>query len=442
MSISAVREPTGFGKPKEPHTIMITRNGKTRQFIIKPIAFSVFVAVVFSLMAGYLGATTYLVFRDDLIGASYARNARMQYEYEDRIAALRGKLDRIVSRQLLDQQAIEQRVEELLLRQNSLGSRKTQMDSLIEKARANGLGGATPVPELRPDINKNTATNSFTTGSIKTGTREKLAALAGSFNLRGSVEGSSTRAIASTSTPQRKATYQPASKYTERLFGRIASEIGDIDARQREEVNKLRIAASGRSRKIAKVLTSIGVQVPRGLKANIGGPFVPLDQSASFDIHLNALDGSLKALNKVSATARALPLQKPLTTLNTSSRFGSRVDPFNGRMSMHTGTDYRAKRGTPVFSAGGGVVIEAKRNGGYGKTIKVQHRNGYTTRYAHLSRILVKAGQRINAGDVIGKVGSTGRSTGPHLHYELRKNGESINPGRYMKAGKNLKTLL
>jgi murein DD-endopeptidase MepM/ murein hydrolase activator NlpD len=111
-----------------------------------------------------------------------------------------------------------------------------------------------------------------------------------------------------------------------------------------------------------------------------------------------------------------------------SSGYGPRRDPINRRRKFHKGIDYRADRGTPVYAAGPGVVIQAGRHHGYGKLIVVDHGQGLTTRYAHLSKIEVAEGDFVPAGQEIGAVGATGRATGPHLHFEVRQNGEALNP--------------
>lgn len=112
-----------------------------------------------------------------------------------------------------------------------------------------------------------------------------------------------------------------------------------------------------------------------------------------------------------------------------SSGFGWREDPFRRRKKFHHGADIRARPGTPVLSAGDGVVVFAGRRGGYGKVIDIDHGGGVITRYAHLRRIEVKADAAIRAGERIGQVGSTGRATGPHLHFEVRLDGRAVNPG-------------
>ncbi len=124
-----------------------------------------------------------------------------------------------------------------------------------------------------------------------------------------------------------------------------------------------------------------------------------------------------------------------------TSGFGYRRDPFGrkhrSRRPHHNGLDYGAHRGTPVFSAGPGVVVRARRWGQYGRIVVVDHRNGYETRYAHLHRISVRKGDRVAAGDNIGSVGSTGRTTGPHLHFELRLDGRALDPRPYLSAAES-----
>jgi len=115
-----------------------------------------------------------------------------------------------------------------------------------------------------------------------------------------------------------------------------------------------------------------------------------------------------------------------------SSGFGYRRDPFTGRSKFHKGMDFGANRGTPVFAPADGVVSFAGREGGYGKIVSIDHGYGIVTRYAHNSRLLVKTGQRISRWEKIAEVGSTGRSSGPHLHYEVRLNGVPVDPEKYI----------
>ncbi len=152
-------------------------------------------------------------------------------------------------------------------------------------------------------------------------------------------------------------------------------------------------------------------------------------QSKSFDEIINlAKDYS----NKI----RCIPAIQPISNKDLSrisSGFGYRIDPHYGIKKMHTGTDFAAPRGTPVYATGNGQVIKAenKVRGGYGKNIIIDHGYGYKTQYAHLNRLAVKEGQKVKRGELIGYVGSTGKSTSPHLHYEVHLNDKKVNPINY-----------
>lgn len=117
----------------------------------------------------------------------------------------------------------------------------------------------------------------------------------------------------------------------------------------------------------------------------------------------------------------------------TTSSYGLRKDPFHGGARMHNGTDMAAPTGAPVYATGDGVVLRSRNAGGYGLLVEIAHGHGYVTRYAHLSKLLVPEGAIVMRGQMVGRVGSTGRSTGPHLHYEVRINGKSVEPSRYMQ---------
>jgi murein DD-endopeptidase MepM/ murein hydrolase activator NlpD len=147
------------------------------------------------------------------------------------------------------------------------------------------------------------------------------------------------------------------------------------------------------------------------------------EDSAEIEALINRLQGTVSGTPGRGLAAFALPLRGAFT-----SRFGLRTHPLFGRRHFHTGVDIAAPRGTPVRAAMEGTVLFAGWYGGYGKLVVLDHGNGLSTLYGHLSAILVGAGTRVNRGDIIGRVGSTGYSTGPHLHYEVRQNGRPIDP--------------
>ncbi|WAA12258.1 M23 family metallopeptidase [Fervidibacillus halotolerans] len=140
---------------------------------------------------------------------------------------------------------------------------------------------------------------------------------------------------------------------------------------------------------------------------------------------------TLAIVGEVSEELRYTPTAWPTVPNTITSEYGLRRDPFNYAPSFHSGIDIRGSYGTPVFATADGKVIFAEYYGGYGNTIKIKHNGTYTTLYGHLSKINVNVGDTVKKGDIIGAIGSTGRSTGPHLHYEIIKNGKTVNPKPY-----------
>jgi murein DD-endopeptidase MepM/ murein hydrolase activator NlpD len=135
---------------------------------------------------------------------------------------------------------------------------------------------------------------------------------------------------------------------------------------------------------------------------------------------------------------KLLPTTQPVNVSYNASSFGWRLDPFTGRQAFHEGIDFAATVGTPIIAAAGGVVIAAEYHHDFGNMLEVDHGNDIVTRYAHASRLLVKVGDIVRRGQHIADIGSTGRSTGPHLHFEVLVKGMPQNPGKFLSAGADL----
>ena len=149
----------------------------------------------------------------------------------------------------------------------------------------------------------------------------------------------------------------------------------------------------------------------------------------SRDDYLSSIEA--KILQK-SVLKDMLPNSSPINAAFNSSSYGWRTDPFNGNEAFHEGLDFSANTGTPISAAADGIVTSAERTSDYGNIVKIDHGAGLETRYAHASVLLVKSGERVVKGQVVAQVGSTGRSTGPHLHYEIRLNGNALDPRKYL----------
>jgi murein DD-endopeptidase MepM/ murein hydrolase activator NlpD len=182
--------------------------------------------------------------------------------------------------------------------------------------------------------------------------------------------------------------------------------------------------------------------MPDGLDEGVGGPFIPAVEGADSDSIVDDANDVYLALARFQAAKGAsdlAPIHKPLDHMTRiSSGFGNRTDPFTGGRAYHAGLDFPAPKGTTVMSAGYGKVTFVGQRSGYGNTVEVTHASGLLTRYGHLSAFLVKEGQIVNTGTPIAKVGSTGRSTGPHLHFEVRRKDQAVDPGKYLAAGRRL----
>ena len=425
--------PTGqsavFGKRKEPHTVIIARGNEIRHFTIRPWLAAFLGSALAAIVIGYLLATSYLVLRDDLIGATTARQARMQQAYEDRISALRAQVDRITSRQLLDQQLMETKVSELLERQTQLSQRHGRLGPILE--RAENEVGAAPVEDgaatAKPDQ------HAEVTGSIDQSATYSVASLSAG----------DTRPFSLWSTRSDPLPNDSAADRADKLFVSINQSLKAIETEQLTRVTTLADNAYKNADAITQALTAAGLPVASDFgKSDVGGPLVPLDPSMVFDSKVKELDEALDALDHLKKEARRLPLANPAPGHSITSPFGVRTDPILGTAALHSGMDFRAPIGMAAKVTAPGIVTKAGWNGGYGRMVEVDHGNGFATRYGHLSEIDVTVGQKLAAGDIIGKTGSSGRSTGPHLHYEVRHNGEAVDPLRFLTVGKKVEQYL
>ncbi len=190
---------------------------------------------------------------------------------------------------------------------------------------------------------------------------------------------------------------------------------------------------------------------PVGDQAALGGPLVEardpralaavLDVDPAFAARIQHVAADLSQSEALSASADTLPLDRPTSGTSQASGFGVRLDPFTGRPALHTGLDFAGPVMTPIRSTGPGIVSFTGLRSGYGQTIEIDHGHGFKTRYAHLAAIGVGAGDHVALGQRIGALGSTGRSTGPHLHYEVWVNGRAINPQRFLEAGDDVRQI-
>ncbi len=416
--------------------IVIISRDNTRTYTFSPLALFGGLTLFLTVSLGFLAATTYLVFRDDLFDLVRERNADMQQAYEDRIARLRSEIDRISSRQILDSVAMDEKVDKIMSAQQGISERQRAVGELIDKARSIGLidshNAAIPADKRA--------------AADPTDVTDPVSAYADAG--RASLIDQQFEALTSKS---EKGSVAP--KFDLRTadgkpdFKAISSHLAAVDAEQAKAVEAIADAANSR------VNAAIGIMADAGLSVSVpdvrgdsqdavGGPYIPIGGAQALAAAMQEADQAFGRIALVKAEASRLPLIRPMPGGEMTSNFGSRRDPFLGSLAFHAGIDFRSPTGTDIRPTAPGVVTVAGWSGGYGNMVEVDHGNGVTTRYGHMSKILANVGDRVTRDTVIGEVGSTGRSTGPHLHYETRINGVALNPVNYIEAGNRLASLL
>ena len=218
-----------------------------------------------------------------------------------------------------------------------------------------------------------------------------------------------------------------------------AAELARFEARQIAFARRLTKAANLRTERAAEAIRKFGLnpdKLTKNSMAGMGGPLIPFFKGRNQQLHptLERLNLALQRMDALERTLIAIPSGKPSSTGMLSSSYGYRRDPFTGGGAMHSGIDFKGPHGLPIRAAAGGRVTLAGWKSGYGKTVEITHGNGLMTRYAHLSKISVATGQKVEQGIRLGAMGSTGRSTGTHLHFEVRLNGNAINPRPFLEA--------
>jgi murein DD-endopeptidase MepM/ murein hydrolase activator NlpD len=196
---------------------------------------------------------------------------------------------------------------------------------------------------------------------------------------------------------------------------------------------------------LSKLLAKTGLDVERlvadapaasgAFSQGSGGPLVPAVGRGAGRATERAAAAELDRIRRMERVLLAMPLAAPMSEYKLNSGFGYRRDPFRRRGAIHTGLDFGGPRNAPILATAPGTVTEAGRSGAYGIMVVIDHGMGIETRYAHLSRALVRVGDRVAAGRIVGAMGRTGRATGAHLHYEIRVDGRPLNPKPFIEAG-------
>ncbi len=429
-----------FANTTSPFSIVIGSGSNPRIISIRPWLATVGGILGTLLLGWYLTATLYLVFRDEMLAKLMNQQTEMQYAYEDRLAALRNQIDKVTSRQLLDQNSLEGKLHELLSRQAQLETRQTIVASLAEQPIFAGVRAAPARPSSR-------AADPLSTGSVRAfapaDTRPTPAQDA--FELRSVVP----RATGGRDMGGPEKALDRSSMMDAPASIAVASARDAADRMERQQIRALDAldrVARGNAQKYSAIFAETGLDASRfvssGKTSAQGGPLVPISANRAagpFEHKLAQVQFAVQQTERMRKVVGTLPIARPMPAdYETTSGFGTRSDPFTRSMAMHTGIDFRAPSGTLVKATAAGKIVESGHTGGYGNMVEIDHGNGISSRYAHLSVLDVDVGETVPKGAVIGRVGSTGRSTGPHLHYETRIDGDPTDPLRFLRAGQRL----
>jgi murein DD-endopeptidase MepM/ murein hydrolase activator NlpD len=476
-----------FPKPRDYPThyaISFARGERARTFALRPSVLVGVVSTVPLLALGCLALTLLFIFRDDLLASLMSRQAEMQYAYEDRLASMHTQIERMKSRELLQEQAYQGRLHELFVRQAQLETRATLVASLAQRAGSGAdVTGDIPRPPStqRPESAAKAASQEAASNPLLSqrfsGAPAGLPPAISSFapittsrpfpepkphpdamelRLAPSAEPSeaapSPHQQSTNAAPERDAADSSLDATLPARLAIAASALDRVERKQVDTLAQLRVPALAAAQRLRTALAETGLSPDRliapagGKTLPQGGPLMPVQlgpDSSPFAREFAQVQEAVLATDRLRRIVPYVPVRKPLPGApEVTSGFGVRLDPFLGRPAMHTGIDLRDDYGAPVRATAAGKVVTAEWTGGYGNMVEVDHGNGIATRYGHLSGIAVREGQSVEVGTVVGRIGSTGRATGPHLHYEVRIDDEAVDPARFLRAAAKLATAI
>jgi murein DD-endopeptidase MepM/ murein hydrolase activator NlpD len=439
--------------PNSHYFLTVSRGDKVRAFAIRPALAAAAFAAIPALALWATGATAFIAFHDQIVTTIMARETQLQTDYETKLSDARAETDRVKSRQLLDQNAFETKMHDLVIRQARLERRGAEVAALAaeagadataltdarpRKSRAGGalaaiqaIGGGAGDSDASHDLGE--ARAFAPAAAIEAPKPHPLDGGIDSVSRSGPNAGALADELAAAATDS---SLDPNAR-----VGLVSYSLDRVERQQTAALVGVDKAARAATQKFDAVIARTGLS-PSNLKApseaqgGVGGPYIPLaGGDDAFGRAAAQTVRDIEAARKLRRLMPHLPLRYPLTGGATvSSPFGYRPDPFLGRPALHPGVDLVQAYGSQIKATAIGRVIHAGPMGGYGNAVDIDHGNGIVTRYGHMAQVLVTEGQMVKAGDPIGVLGSTGRSTGPHLHYEVRIDGEPVDPERFLTA--------
>jgi murein DD-endopeptidase MepM/ murein hydrolase activator NlpD len=427
--------------------VSVARGESIRTFAVRPFVLWTALALVPLALLWAAGATAYVAFHDDILTALLAHEAEMQTAYEQRISEARAEVDRVASRQLLDQTSFEGRMHDLLSRQARLEQHDRMVEALATQLRPSGKAAPGALDAIDEVVKSKPASGGE-------GSARAFAPVpsAKPHPVDEPEKGESLSALPQNEADKRAAEMIAAARDPElnasARLGLLDFSLDRVERGQLQSLAGIETRAHGQAARLGAIVARTGLsadQLIAPAAGEVGGPFIPVDADAKAPPFERAEARAAREVALAESLRRlvlAMPVREPLAGGATvSSPFGYRLDPFLGRPALHPGVDLVQAYGSEIHATGAGRVIHAGWAGGYGQMVEVDHGNGIATVYGHMSEVLVAEGATVKAGDTLGRIGSTGRSSGPHLHYEVRLDGEPVDPTRFLEAGSDLASL-
>jgi murein DD-endopeptidase MepM/ murein hydrolase activator NlpD len=393
--------------------------------------------VTILLLSLWSGAVTfYLVYRDDALMYLAHRQTEMVQGYDAQLTALETEIERLKSLKLVDQERVDRAVLDLGRRQALVEQRQKELANI---AAAKGSARAWPGEDVTGTIAPSGPLPPSPPGAIP-----KPSPISDTIIFMPPPD----RSAALESRPVAPRTTRlgslDSSDPTEVRVGELSRGLDRLQTRQAESLNGLEEAYEGTETRTRTVLAELGVNTPPPSLAKrvlaIGGPLLPfISGEDPFEQQMTRVRSSAGTMAELGQLIDRVPVRRPAPPgAELTSGFGPRLDPFVKQYAFHSGIDLKGEPGDVARATAAGRVTTASYQGGYGLLVEIDHGNGLATRYGHLSAIEVNEGQTVEVGEPVGRIGTTGRSTGPHLHYEVRIAGEPVDPLRYLRAGVRL----
>ncbi|HVT24353.1 MAG TPA: M23 family metallopeptidase [Rhizomicrobium sp.] len=445
--------------------IYIRSDGRVQFFTFSSSLQATLAGLVLIFLGWVAFASVNVIFKDHIIAAKDRRYQTMQAQYENRVADLQLSYDELNGALVAAGDRFKATADELEAKQNSL-ARLIGQKKAIDNALSGLRHAAAPAPKRSGSNTSSDSIDGFVFPAPQTGTGSELSVLPQpaapqprtakpSHAGFGDMAAAIYDRVTSLFSPKKRAlsakiANHPALRALEEQTARLQK----LSKQEDELIVTADAAITERTKSVERVMRLAGVnpqtmqkRAARANGADVGGPLLPISEmpldgirDAAFRHDFFDASAALTQLKSLFAAMVHIPLAGPIAGpgVELTSDFGARVDPFTGRAAFHAGLDFGGPWGAKVRATAPGTVVHAGPDGAYGNMVEIDHGMGVRTRYGHLSAVLVRRGAHIGRGDAVGRLGSTGRSTGPHVHYEVWLDNRVRDPAKFLEAGRHV----